>query len=159
MLCAFACMSANSCQRRIALPFYYYYVCSISLLNFPCTSSTFFLDLYGNLSLSLSLSLSLCLKNEYGNAHFVSYIDFFALCWKWSFYCSFPVKEGVEVVMSYLEKVHTSIIQKKTVCSKYFTMAKVFCISVTPSIIEVLGVGGPFMQGSFKLKAVINYSI
>ena len=38
-------------------------------------------------------------------------------------------------------------------------MAKVFCISVTPSIIEVLGVGGPFMQGSFKLKAIINYSI
>ena len=54
MLCAFICMSANSCQRRIALPFYYY-ICSISLLNYPCTM--FFLDLYGNLSLSLSLSI------------------------------------------------------------------------------------------------------
>ena len=57
------------------------------------------------------------------------------------------------------ESPHKSFIQKKTVCSKYFIMAKVFCISVTPSIIEVLGVGCPFMQGSFKLKAIINYSI
>ena len=57
------------------------------------------------------------------------------------------------------ESPHKSFIQKKTVCSKYFIMTKVFCISVTPSIIEVLGVGGPFMQGSFKLKAIINYSI
>ena len=57
------------------------------------------------------------------------------------------------------ESPHKSFIQKKTVCSKYFIMTKVFYISVTPSIIEELGVGGPFLQGSFNLNAIINYSI
>ena len=57
------------------------------------------------------------------------------------------------------ESPHKSFIQKKTVCSKYFIMTKVFYISVTPSIIEELGVGGPFLQGSFNLNVIINYSI
>ena len=101
MLCAFACISAHSCQKRIALPFYYY-ICSISLLNFPCTSTTFFLHLHGN------LSFPVCVCKEWiWQCPFCFIYWLFCFGWKWFFHCSFSVKEGVEVVISYLEKVHT----------------------------------------------------
>ena len=146
--------SAHSCQRRIALPFYYY-ICSISLLNFPCTSTTFFLDLYDN------LSFSVCVCKEWIRQCpfcFIYLIFCFALKMILSLFILSQrgCRSGDKLLG---ESPHKSFIQKKTVCSKYFIMTKVFYISVTPSIIEVLGVGGPFMQGSFKLKSIINYSI
>ena len=153
MLCAFACMSANSCQRRIALPFYYHYICSISLLNFPCTSTTFFLDLYGNLSLSV-------FKEWIWQWPFCFIYWLFCIVLKMILSLFIPSQRGCRSSDELPgESPHKSFIQKKTVCSKYFIMTKVFYISVTPSIIEELGVGGPFLQGSFNLNAIINYSI
>ena len=109
MLCAFACMSVDFCQRRIALPFYYY-ICFISQLNYSYMHYVLSWFVWQSLSLSLSLSrMNMAMPVLF---HLLTSL----LC----------IENNPFIIHSQSKMS----LQKKPVWSKYFITTEVFCYSI-----------------------------